>query len=528
MPVPVDIDGALLTLGRQSGLSSVMRSLEGSLDTAVSGAFQRSPPYPADVTKTFDLLRQCLTFASANSAGPGDKLELPLLQRLAGLLEARLAAPTAPKPSPVALAREPAARKAEPRAPTAARPVRRRPPATPAQVDSERVAGLVGAILSKLSSLYEHRQHLLADPIATWRDFQAVSRQMRNGISAVEWLAGAATDPAQVLLAAAEGEADGFVAASALLRAGGSVDLASLLVGTLGLAGVADGVLVALRESGGASAWQEIAARAPEVSSTTAVRLSALADRGELSADTLLDLLRHDSDAVAIRAAELLAWLGRPPADARIVEDHLRRGIAEARLFPFLYSAIVLGSSSSLDELRRRMDAGEPVTGHAIDAIACAGGPHDSERLLKLASRDETLAPVAVLAAGHLGDRRTVAALASGIEPKEAAERALEAIIGEADQEVVGSGGGRLLYGKPWTLAAAFARLDEPDELLLARRWLALEVVVRTGARSPAVVDVAAPIAIQEAAVARLRPAIEPRGRSIPSGAWSYFGRPAG
>lgn len=522
MAIPPDIDDALLALGRQSGISSVLRSLERSLDMAVSGAFQRSPPYPADVTKTFDLLRQCLSFAGFNSAGPGDELELPRLQQLAAILEARLAPPSAPPPAPAAIAREPGVRKAGP--PAATRPARRRLPVTPARVNPARVAGLVGAILSKLANLYELRQRLLVDPLATWRDFQAMDRQMKNSISAVEWLAGAATEPAQTLLATAEEEADGFAAALALLRAGGH---AELLVGPLGVASLANGVLAAIRLSGQASAWQEIATRAPEAPSTTAVRLSALADRGELAADILLDLLDHDSDAVAIRAAELLPWVGRPPADARDIEDRLRRGIAETRFFPFLYAAIVLGSSSSLDELRRRMDAGEPVTGHAVDAIACAGGPHDGERLLKLAARDEALAPAAVLAAGYLGERRVAAALAAGVEPKAVAERALRTIVGATVEGAAGSGGGRLLYGKPWTLSGALARLDAPDELLCARRWLALEVAVRTGVRPPVVVDVATPGAVQEAALARLRAAIEPRGRSIPAGAWFYFGRPA-
>jgi hypothetical protein len=526
MTVPPDIDGALLALGRQSGLSSVLRVLERSFDMAVSGAFQRSPPYPADVTKAFDLLHQCLTFVGSSSAGPGDKLELPRLQQLAVMLEARLAPPSAPPPPPVAIAREPAARKAAPPAAATAQPVRRRPLVTPARVNPERVARLVGAILSKLASLYELRQHLLADPLATWRDFQVMDRRMWNTISAVEWLSGGATELAKALLAAAQEEADGFAAALALLHAGGDDDLASLFVGPLGVAGVAGGVLAALRLSGQASAWQEIAARAPEAPSTIAVRLSALADRGELSADVLVDLLGHDSDLIAIRAAELLAWLGRPPPDARVVEDLLRRGITETRFFPFLYAAIVLGSSSALDELRRRLDAGEPVTGHAIDAIACAGGPHDGERLLKLAARDEALAPVAVLAAGHLGERRTAAALAGGIEPKAAAERALRTIVGRTPKSAAAAAGGRLLYGKPWKLGGALARLDAPDELLRARRWLALEVAVRTGARPPVVVDSATPVAVQEVAVARLRAAIEPRGRAIPDGAWFYFGRP--
>src|SRR4051812_33937221 len=101
MPVPADIDGALLGLGRQAGLSSVLRSLEGALDRAVSSAFQRSPPYPADVTKTFDLLRECLTFTGSSSATSGDKLELPGLQRLAAMLQERLALPSAQPPPPM-------------------------------------------------------------------------------------------------------------------------------------------------------------------------------------------------------------------------------------------------------------------------------------------------------------------------------------------------------------------------------------------------------------------------------------------
>ena len=388
------------------------------------------------------------------------------------------------------------------------------------------MARLGSAILSRLASIYELRQHLLADPLATWRDFRTMDRQLQDAIHAVGWLAGRASELAKALLVAAQEEADGFAAAAALLHAGGDDDSASLLVGPLSVAGVADGVLAALRLSGQASLWQELGARAPQAPSTLAVRVSSLADCGELSADMLVDLLGHDNDALAIRAAELLAWLGRPPADARALENCLQREISEARVFPFLYAAIVLGSGRALDELRRRLDAGEPVTAHAVDALACAGGPHDAERFLKLAARDEALAAVAVLAAGHLGDRRTAAALVAGVEPKAVAERALRTIVGASARDAAGSSGGRLLYGKPWTLDGALSRLDALDEPLRARRWLALEATVRTGVRPTVVVDVAMPVAVQDAARARLRAAIEPRGRSIPDGAWFYFGRP--
>ena len=139
MPVPDDIDDALLGLGRQAGLSSVLRSLEAALDRAVSSAFQRSPPYSTDVTKTLDLLRACLTFTGSRSASSGDKLELPRLQRLAAMLQERLAPPSPQPPPAVWIAHEATSRKMEPRAPTAARPIRVRPPAPPARVDPERV-----------------------------------------------------------------------------------------------------------------------------------------------------------------------------------------------------------------------------------------------------------------------------------------------------------------------------------------------------------------------------------------------------
>ena len=222
----------------------------------------------------------------------------------------------------------------------------------------------------------------------------------------------------------------GFAAALALIQAGVGDDLVSLLAGPASIAGVGGGVFSALRLGGEASLWPEMVARVPAATSAAADHLSALADRGQLSAESLLDLLDHASDAVAVRAAELLAWLGRPPSDMRIIEARLRSGIAETRFIPFLYAAVALGSVSALDEIRKRMDAGDPLTEHAIDALACAGAARDCERLLALAARDEALAPSALLAAGHLGDRGAADRLAAGLEPKAVAERGLQMIIG--------------------------------------------------------------------------------------------------
>jgi hypothetical protein len=153
---------------------------------------------------------------------------------------------------------------------------------------------------------------------------------------------------------------------------------------------------------------------------------------------------------------------------------------------------------TALQQLRRMLDAGTSVTVAVVDALAAAGSAADAERLLHLAARDEALAPLAVLAAGHLG------------YPIVAAGRPTQ----------------RLLGGKPWTLAAALARLADPGELARARRWHALELMVRTGVRPQIVFDATARVHTQDAAVARLRKWFEERPRVLPEGGWFYGGQP--
>jgi hypothetical protein len=206
-----------------------------------------------------------------------------------------------------------------------------------------------------------------------------------------------------------------------------------------------------------------------------------------------------DHDQVACRAAEMLAWLGRSQADARTIEGLLRPDDSPDRQSAFLYAAVALGSMQALQQLRRMLDAGTSVTVAAVDALAAAGSMADAERLLHLAARDEALAPVAVLAAGHLG-------------------HPIDAAAARPTQ--------RLLGGKPWTLAAAQARLADPGELARARHWYALELMVRTGVRPQVVFDATARVHTQDAAVERLRKWFEQRPRVLPEGGWFYGGQP--
>jgi hypothetical protein len=339
-------------------------------------------------------------------------------------------------------------------------------------------------------------------------------------------LEGAVVSPAQELLDAAEDEPECFAAALALLVANRADALVSFLAGPGAAALKGDGVWSALRLGADGTVWDLFAEALPGVRETKAHHISALVDAGQMAPDTLLEILQGDSDELAIHAAEVLAWIGRPPMDTRIVEALLGQAVSERRRGPLLHVAVALGSAAALDEIRHRVDGGEPVTEHAIDALAVAGGARDSERLLRLASQDEALAPLALLAAGHLGNRAVASALSTKAEPAALARRASRTIIDEGGEELAGPTSERLLYGKAWTVSGVLARLGEPDELLRARRWFALELSVRTGAPRPAVLDTSARVAVQDGAIARLRIAIENWRRPSPTGAWLYFGKP--
>ena len=523
----------------------MLRAQEMALDRAVLTLFEGSP-VPSNVASVFETLRQCLELARSGKLSDGDKAELPRLEKLADLLQELAAPRPAPEPPPRPASPAPgsvpmpAKRSTAPsseRAPKAPAPPAVASPAAP----SSKVAGIrvtlpfgspprtdeiVTAVLSKLASLYLWRASLLADVLSSWRDFRHMDGQLQDAIWSATWLDAAILPAARELLVVAEDEAGRFAAGLALLVTNRADVLEAFLAAPAGAASFeSEGIWCALRLGADLAVWQRLGEALPGLRKMNAHHLSALADVGQLAADTLLELLHDTSDELAIRAAELLAWLGRPPADARIVEGLLAQGVSESRLGPFLYCAVALGSATALEQVRRRLDAEESMSAYAIDALAVAGGAHDSERLLRLAARDEALAPLALLAAGHLGNRAVVSAVSAGAEPAAAAQRARRTIVGDAAEEMAGPTGERLLYGKAWALPGVLARLGAADELLRARRWLALEMTVRTGAQPSAVLDISARIAVQDAAITHIRTAIENWRRPIPAGAWLYFGK---
>jgi hypothetical protein len=120
--------------------------------------------------------------------------------------------------------------------------------------------------------------------------------------------------------------------------------------------------------------------------------------------------------------AETLAWAGRTRTDTTDMEARARVAAGPRRVSAALFAAVALGSTKALQSVRLRLDAGEPVTGHTIDALAIAGDPHqdDGRRLLDLAARAPELRERALLAAGHLGEPALVPALLAAGLPADA------------------------------------------------------------------------------------------------------------
>jgi hypothetical protein len=173
------------------------------------------------------------------------------------------------------------------------------------------------------------------------------------------------------------------------------------------------------------------------------------------------------------------------------------------------------------------VDGGTPVGAPAVQALAVAGNAADASRLLALATRQPELAGLAVLAAGHLGDPAVgdvIVGLPADVPP-ELRARALRTIRGDSARSA--PGGGRLLYGSPWSVEGLLARLVAPDELLRARPWYALEGFIRTGVPAAAALDRRSAAARQEQAAATIRSTLFEQARPVTAGNWLLWGRPA-
>jgi hypothetical protein len=380
--------------------------------------------------------------------------------------------------------------------------------------------------LAKLSKLHDRRTTLLRDLLTPWSAFKGVEMEIQRAIQSVKWIGTEGSPSAERALAAAEEDGEAFASVTALLATGSVAPVLSHL--SEGISSVKEtpgGTLLALRLSADAALLEQLEA-APAVGVNTRISiLAGLADRGGLAADKLVALLDDSVDEIANRAAELLAWIGRSPADAGEIDLRLHHGVPDGRRGAFLFAAVALGSATALHELRRMLDTSVPVTPPAVDALAVAGNDTDADRLLRLATRQPGLAPLAVLAAGHLGNPAAAEAIFRADVEKPLKIRSVRTIRGDNLTKVAQQG--RLLHGAPWTLAGIVDRLDAQDELVHSRPWYALEATVRSGIRPSAFLDPCARVDLQDDAVGIIRRAIAQR-RLPEEGSWYYWGRPHG
>lgn len=481
MTIPDSIDALLMALSGGKGYSPELRKHLDRMAVYVMRAFAGADPDRASIEKAMARGQAGLAAASGQPTESPDRAAVEALGRLLAELQGIAAGGEPQQPTII-------------RAPTRSL-ARTQPLPVRLPSESKAVEPESPPAVSKLPGLHARRRSLLADPLATWSDLRAVDAELHVALSAA-------------------GE-------------GGTID--HVIGNQRARSDAADADFwAALRLSADVPRLERAAALVSR--SGRGERLTvfaALADHGRLSADRLVPLLDDPSDLVAARAAELLAWLGRPPGDTKTVQRRLDRDCSPILRSALLFAAIALGSATALRSLRELVDAGDQaVTSLAVDALAMAGEAGDVARLLALAARQPELSSPAVLAAGHLGSAAVVEAIARARVPRAIIDRAIATTLGSGAVGAADRSAGRCLHGRPWTLSDALERLEAPNELLRSRAWYALEAVVRTGERPPAFHDLQASVDVQERAVTRIRAALVPPPRAFPPAEWLFYGRP--
>jgi hypothetical protein len=498
----------------------------------------------SEIAKALEKIRRCRAGAETGPPEASDLAVLPDLAHLSTWLESQLA-PVGDNPMPT---RELAPAPVDAPAPVfLPRPVADIPHPAPVAVpqmpagrlDFGAVAkcplktrAVVLAILASLAGLYSRRRSLLADCSSIWRSLRSVDQQIAHAINSITWISEDAVPFATSSFVAAEDASERFASSLAMLRCGRAEPVLTYVTGEKPATHHdVDGACMAMRMCPSDSWLPMLTASSSgpgQRNHGLVALLSVLADRGTLSTDWLISCLDDSDDAVANQAAQLLAWLGRSPADRLAVESRQRSDAPIDRRCVLLFAAIALGSARALSDVRNLLDSGVPVTSRAIDALAVAGGPSDTLRLLGLAERQPELAAMGLLAVGHLGDASCATAISDAQVPDGVKSRALRAIHGERPAPMPTTSTGRLLHGEPWTVFGAIQRLMAPDELLQTRTWYALEIGVRSGLRSGVLFDAAAASSQQDSAAKAIQAAVEGARQTMAKGKWSFFGQPVG
>lgn len=516
--------------GTSPAVGATLRKALAALDKSMSGldAQKQEEVIQAGIAE----LRACVVLIRASDK-PADHEQLPGIERVLDILAPGQPAGEAESPglAPMSLSQE-AAPVPAPASGESARQSRARRPLSASVLDFQTLQAQLAGLTAKLELFHA----VLGEPLFRLRDADAADEQLQKHIHAMRWLGERRV--AEILRAvdmAATAEAR-LVAGAALVYLGTergfewlSLILEKAVLAGRALPGLAHTILRTVAHHGLLGGVLRIFERpaGPVVSGAV---LPLLAEYGVLSTERLWELANHASDDIAIPAAHALAWT-EPSHDTPMLLAWAGQARAARRAHALLFAAASLGSAQALTEVRARLIGGSACDLQLVEALAVAGDETDAASILSQVPRAKAEAGEVVLAAAHLGSTDALARLAS------MADDLPEDVVREARRMVVGpeppdrpvqpvSSPGRLLRGRPWSVAGVLERLAAPDEPLREQRRLALELRVRTGmtlpmpfpmlASAPARVELATQMGSHFAkAHSRLKP-----------GMWHYQGKP--
>jgi hypothetical protein len=247
----------------------------------------------------------------------------------------------------------------------------------------------------------------LSEPLTVLRDLDAAIVQLEKVVQAVKWL-GPKYVPAFVRAADhAQTLEEGLAARAALVHLGapGAVEkmmsmlevtaaerqplaTAGTILRTLASTAVLDGMLKLFFK--------------PADEALGSLLLPILAEQGALSSVQLLKLSQHPKDALAIPAAEALAWVG-DPGHASFLLASARKSVTSVRANALLFASVALGSTDALAEVRSQIEDRAVGDHHLVEALAIAGDDTDAPRLIALIEKSGIDADQLLLAAANLG-----------------------------------------------------------------------------------------------------------------------------
>jgi hypothetical protein len=257
--------------------------------------------------------------------------------------------------------------------------------------------------------------------------------------------------------------------------------------------------------------------------------LPLLAEQGVLSSEQLLKLTNHPRDALAVPAAEALAWSG-DAYNAPLLLASARKATTPGRANALLFAAVALGSAEALVEVRAQLPERAASSHHLAEALAIAGDDSDAPRLIALAEKPGIDADHLLLAVANLGCVATVQALPALVSHvrRETLERARRMILGSGSTHPSDEASAiRRLHGEPWSVSGLLSRLAAPDEPLQSQRRLALEIRVRTGLVPPTKSSLLMSAAARAELVANWTAYFAKTNAKLKPGDWYYQGHPA-